>query len=201
MSHKAEFNRILNRLHERRTDGIRRLLIPRPGPLQTLTKRRRERKIRELQEVASKALAKKLARAEFEKIVDDKKVWRTKGWGKDRKGRIFRSWVRDEIAPKWGKVYVFWKKRECRYVGRTRRRGLRPSSHFERSWFNGTTRIDVYLTRQKRNAPRLECLAIHRFRPTKNKVRAAKQKWTPRCPLCAVHKKIRNELRQIYRFR
>jgi len=47
----------------------------------------------------------------------------------------------------------------------------------------------------------LECLAIHRFRPTKNKVKAATENWTPKCPLCALHKTIRTELRKIYGFR
>ena len=93
------------------------------------------------------------------------------------------------------------KNRECRYVGRTRGGGSRPSRHFKRGWFHGTTRVDVYLTKQKKSIPHLECLAIHRFRPTKNKVKAAKENWKPKCPLCAIHKKIRTEMRKIYRFR
>ena len=118
-----------------------------------------------------------------------------------KRQKTFRTWVRNKISPKRGKIYVFWKKRECRYVGRTRGRGSRPSHHFKRGWFNGTTRIDVYLAHQRRSIPLLECLAIHRFRPTRNKVKAAKQNRTSKCPLCAIHKKIRTELRRIYRFR
>jgi hypothetical protein len=201
MSYQTEFNRILDSLYERRTDKLRHLLAPKHGRLLTLTKKKRERKIRELQEIASKALAKNLARTEFEKVVKGQRTWKPKGWGRDEKRKQFRRWIREEISPKRGKVYVFWRKDECRYVGRTRGRGTRPSHHFKRSWFNGTTRIDVYLTYQKRSVPRLECLAIHHFRPTKNKVKAAKARWTPKCPLCAVHKKIRTELRRIYRFR
>jgi hypothetical protein len=206
MSHQTKFNGILDRLYERRTAKLRRLLIRNPGRVQTLTKRSRERKIRELQTVASKALARKMAKKHFKTLVLRKKTWRTKGWGTDKKYQIFRTWVRQKLAPKkssakQGKIYIFWKKRECRYVGRTHGRGTRPSRHFRRGWFNGTTRIDVYLAHQRRSLPLLECLAIHRFRPTQNKVRAAKRGWTPKCPLCAVHKKIRTELREIYRFR
>jgi len=206
MSHRTQFNRILDRLYERRTAELRRFLIRKPGPVRTLTKKRRESKIRELQDIVSKALAKKMAEKRFEKLVMGKGTWNTKGWGTAKKQQMFRAWVREELAPnksltKRGKIYVFWKKRECRYVGRTRGRGSRPSRHFKRGWFNGTTRIDVYLSHQRRSIPVLECLAIHRFRPTRNKVKAATENWTPKCPLCALHKKIRTELRKIYRFR
>ncbi len=201
MSHQIQFNRTLDRLYEHRTDELRRFWIRKPGPVRTITKKKRESKIRELQEIVSNALAKKMAKKGFKTLVVRKKTWRTKGWGTDKKQKIFRAWVRRKISPKRGKIYVFWKKRECRYVGRTRGRGSRPSHHFKRGWFNGTTRIDVYLAHQRRSIPLLECLAIHRFQPTRNKVKAAKENWTPKCPLCAIHKKIRSELRKIYRFR
>lgn len=201
MSHQSQFNGVLDRLYERRTDELRRILTGKPGPLLTLTKKRRESKIRELQEIASKALAKKMAKRRFKRLVVEKKTWRTKGWGTDKKKKIFRAWIRRKISSKRGKVYIFWYQRECAYVGRTRGRGTRPSHHFKRNWFNGTTRIDVYVARQRRSIPQLECLAIHRFCPTRNRVKAAKENWTPKCPLCAVHKKIRTEMRKIYRFR
>jgi hypothetical protein len=201
MAYHTEFNHILDRLYRRRTDGLRRILHPKPGPVRRLTKKQRERRILELEELASKSLANALAKAEFRGVVDKRRSWHAKGWGRDRRLTEFRRWIRGKISSKRGRVYVFWKGRECRYVGRTGGRGSRPSHHFKRNWFTGTTRIDIYTTLQRRSAPRLECLAIHRFRPTKNKVKAAKKSWTPRCPLCAVHKMIRTELRKIYRFR
>lgn len=201
MSRQTNFNRVLDRLYERRTDTLRHLLVPKKGQLLTLTKKTRERKIRELQEIASKSLAKNLAKREFEKAVSKRRTWRTKGWGPEKKLKEFRAWVRRRIHRKRGKVYVFWRSDECRYVGRTCGSGLRPSRHFRRSWFKGTSRIDVYLTRQKRSIPRLECLAIHRFRPTKNKVKAATENRTAKCPVCTTHKEIRKELRKIFRFR
>ena len=201
MYYQTQFNRTLDRLYERRTASLRRLLTPMPGPVRTITKKRRERKIRELEEIAANALAKQMAKRGFKTLVIRRKAWRTKGWGTDKKQKIFRAWVRKKISSNRGKIYVFWKMRECRYVGRTRGRGSRPSHHFRRNWFNGTTRIDVYLARHRSSIPLLECLAIHRFRPTKNKVKASTENWTPKCPLCAVHKEIRSELRKIYRFR
>jgi hypothetical protein len=206
MSYQTQFNLTLDRLYRRRTAELRRLLTRKPGPIQTITKERRERKIRQLQEIASKALARKIAKKRFKTLTLPRKTWRTKGWGEAEKKRKFRKWVREKLSyrqslAKRGKIYVFWKKRNCLYVGRTRRSGSRPSQHFKRGWFSGTTRIDVYLARQKKSTPLLECLAVHRYRPTKNKVKAATENWTPKCPLCAIHKKIGTELRKIYRFR
>jgi hypothetical protein len=201
MSFETQFRETLDRLYERRTDKLRRIVFRKPGNPLSLAKKRREKKILELQEIASKALAKKMAKKGFKTLVVKKKTWRTKGWGTDKKLRIFRAWVRKRLAPKRGKVYVFWKNRECRYVGRTGGRGGRPSRHFTRGWFNGTTRIDVYMTQQRKSISQLECLAIHRFRPTKNKIKPAKENWKPKCPLCTIHKRIRTEVRKIYRFR
>lgn len=201
MSYQTELNGILDRLYERRTDRLRHVLKKKQGPLLTLTKKRREDKIEEMEAIISKALAKKTAKRHFKQLVKRKKTWRTKGWGTDGKLKEFRRWVREKISRKKGKVYVFRRGKECRYVGRTRGRGTRPSHHFKRGWFNGTTSIDVYLTSQNRSVPLLECLAIHRFRPTRNKIKAAREERATKCPLCAVHKKVRTEVRKIYRFR
>jgi hypothetical protein len=201
MSFQTEFNIILDRLYERRTGQLRHILHKEKSPLPTLTKEKREQKIEELENIVSRALAKKMARKHFKLLVKRKKTWRTKVWGSANKLDEFRSWIRERISPNRGKVYVFWRRGECRYVGRTRGRGTRPSRHFKRGWFNGTTRIDVYLIWQKRSVPRLECLAIHRFRPSRNKIKAATEERTSKCPLCALHKKIRTEVRKIYRFR
>src|SRR5215472_3070763 len=198
MSYQAKFNRILDKLYMRRTAKLRCLLVSQNGRPPGLTKKRREHKIEELQEIASNALAKKLAKAIFEKTIDEKRTWRTKGWGIHAKRKYFREWIRKRIhSHHGGKVYVFWRGHECRYVGRTRGGGARPSQHFRRGWFAGTTRIDVYLAPQKRSVPRLECLAMHHFLPSGNRMKAARQKWTPKCPLCRIQKKIRNEIREI----
>ena len=203
MAWHTRFNQILDRLYLRRTDWLRSLLTSgKPGRPLALTKERRERKIRELREIASKALAKKMARKEFKRFKLEKRPWRTKGWGKKQKLRMFRAWVREKLpARRSGKVYVFWAGSRCQYVGRTIGRGYRPTRKFNRPWFRKTTRIDFYLTRKRSATPSLECLAIHRIRPAYNRIRAAKKSWTPRCPLCKVHKKIGTEIRKIYRFR
>jgi hypothetical protein len=202
MSHQGTFNRKLDSLYKKRTGWLRTVLTKaNPGPVPTLTKTQRERTIKLLQEIASDALAKKMARREFQRSIEKRRTWMTKGWGTEKKRRKFRAWARKKIDSHSGKVYVFWDGKKCRYVGRTRGRGSRPSQHFKRGWFKRTTRIDVYMAPRQSDIPRLECLARHRFLPSQNKIKVAKEKWTPRCLLCVLHKKIKNELRGIFRFR
>lgn len=201
MSYQSQFNRELDRLYKRRTAKLRDLLTGKPGRPLGFSKKKRESKIRQLEEIASKALAKKTANQKFGSLITQKRIWRTKGWGADRKRKNFLNWIDKRISPREGKIYIFWKNGECLYVGLTQGSGSRPGDHFERSWFRSTTRIDVYTARQSNTIHLLECLAIHRFQPTKNKIKAARKKWAPKCPLCRIHKKIRRELRQIFRVR
>jgi hypothetical protein len=202
MSHQVKFNRRLDGMYRKRTGWLRSVLTKaNPGPVPALNKNQRNRAIDRLQEIASDALAKKMARKEFKRSVEEKKTWMTKGRGIDKKREEFRAWARRKIDKHSGKVYILWHDNKCCYVGRTRGRGSRPSQHFKNGWFKGTTRIDVYMAPKKGDIPSLECLAVHRFLPSRNKIKVAKENWTAKCPLCALHKKIKTELRHIYRFR
>jgi hypothetical protein len=82
MSHQGKFNRRLNRLYQKRTGWLRTVLTKaNPGPIPTLTKSQREHAIGRLQEIASNALAKKMAKKVFQRSVEKRKTWMTKGWG------------------------------------------------------------------------------------------------------------------------
>lgn len=202
MSHQVEFNRRLDRLYEKRTGWLRTVLSkPNTGPIPALKKNERERAIKRLQGIVSDAVARRMAKKQFERSVASQKTWKTKGWGTNKKIQQFRAWAKSRIDRKSGKVYVFWHKKKCLYVGRTRGRGSRPSQHFRKAWFKDTTRIVVYMAPHRRDIPRLECLAVHRFLPARNKVKAARERWTPKCPLCSLHRKIKTEIRTIFRFR
>jgi hypothetical protein len=201
VSHQRQFIRRLDRLYVRRTGWLRTILTRNnPGPAISLTKRHRENAIKELQAIASYALSRKLAKREFKRSVARKKTWMAKDRGKDAKLKNFRSWARKRIDKESGKVYVFWHKKKCLYVGRTGGKGSRPSHQFKKDWFKATTRITVYMAPRKSSIPRLECLAVHRFLPSRNKIKVSKEKWTPRCPLCRLHREIKTELRTIFRF-
>jgi hypothetical protein len=200
----SEFQAQLNHLFRRRTHWLRSALAgPRPGPPPTLARSHVRRAIVKLQDLASEALAAKLARREFEASIRNRHSWhakRGKGRGADAKRRSFNNWFDDHLRP-GTHVYAFWNHRQCTYVGKTNWSGRRISSHFDKHWFGGVSRVDVYVTSGPRVLPALECLAIHWFRPTRNKFRAERRKWTSRCPLCAVHRTIDKELRSIFRLR
>ena len=92
-------------------------------------------------------------------------------------------------------------KSKCIYVGRTIKGKGRPQSHFVKFWLNSVSRIDIYLTSQSSQVPKLECLAIHRFHPKENGMKASIPKWAKKCPVCEIQKNIRSELRQIFSLR
>src|ERR1700756_3827296 len=109
MSHQGKFNRRLDRLYEGRTGWLRTVLTKaNPGPVPSLTKTQRERTIKLLQGIASDALATKMAKREFQRSVEKRKTWMTKGWGTEKKRKKFRAWARKKIDSHSGKVYVFW---------------------------------------------------------------------------------------------
>ena len=72
-----------------------------------------------------------------------------------------------------GLIYAFWgNRKKCIYIGRTGSHGSRPSSHFEKFWFSGVKRVTIFSIKGRSHIPKLECLAIHRFRPRRNKNKA-----------------------------
>ena len=200
----VEFRRELNKLFRRRTHWLRASVEgPQPGPPLSLSRKHVNRSITTLQQLASDALADDLAREDFEVGVRERRSWhckRGKGRGVDKKRAAFNLWFNNRFGT-GSYVYVFWKSRRCVYVGKTRKTGRRISSHFEKHWFGSVTRVDVYRASGRRVLPALECLAIHRFQPARNKFRAERRKWTRKCALCTVHRQIDEELRDIFRFR
>jgi hypothetical protein len=198
------FRRELDDIFERRTDWLRRSIAgPRPGPPLSLNRRHVRNSISRLQNLASDALADELARREFHSSVQNKRSWhpkRGKGHGRDAKRKSFRRWFGKHFGA-GTYVYVFWNRRKCVYVGKTAKSGSRITGHFEKHWFSNVTRIDVYQAKGRRSLPALECLAIHRFQPSRNKFRAERKKWTRKCELCRVHRHVKEELHTMFRLR
>jgi hypothetical protein len=203
MAISTQFRKRLGKIFERRAAWLYSIFNkPKPGRPKKINRAHVNDAIDELQELASAGLADGYARKEFERSVKDKKSWhvkRGKGWGVSAKKSAFNDWY--EVA--FGNsscVYILWKTTKCEYIGKSSNGGGRPSFHFEKFWFSGITRIDIYkLT--PRNLPAIECLAIHRFQPRRNKFRASAHKWTKKCPMCIVHKAIEDDVRSIFRLR
>jgi hypothetical protein len=203
MAFSKQFVKALDELFRQRTHWLRSELgLVKPGQPPKFDKRKVDAGINKLQEIASSAFARKFAKTEFEKHVSERKSWHIKGHGRDDKKNQFNNWYeRIRISVK-GCVYTFWGNgNKSIYVGKTGSGGSRPSSHFEKYWFSNVKRVTIYAVKSKSQIPKLECLAIHHFRPTQNKNRAATKKWTKACPLCKIHHSIEDELRSIFRLR
>lgn len=206
MSNNAvvEFDRKLKKLFSDRTHWLLSLIKkPKPGKAPSIDKKKVEKNVSMLQVLATKALLRNRAITSLTNLYDTKKQWRVttqKGWGVAQKKRAFIEWF-DKYIPFDNCVYAFWAKRRCRYVGRTLKGKNRPQSHFEKHWFTGVTRIDIYAARASRDISKLECLATHRFLPSHNKIKPSSRKGNSKCPICQTHKAIRSEVKSIFRLR
>ena len=204
MARATEFRRELNKLFARRVAALSVILEKkRSGALPTLKKTHVRKTIKRLQQLVSDSLARDLAKKEFYHAVTQRKQWhvkRGKGWTYRNRKRKFGDWFDQKISRKTC-IYIVWKKRKCLYVGKTTTGQGRIASHFDKRWFSGATRLDIYGTRGRRYLPALECVAIHRFQPSINRFKAESRRWTRKCPLCKIHREIDSELRYVFRLR
>jgi hypothetical protein len=197
------FDHQLERLFDDRTHWLKaQVRKPGVGKAPTFGRSKVNKAIRQLKKQASLCLLPKYRGREFRKLYDNKKQWqvKSKGWGLDRKRRSFDVWF-ERYIPHTNCVYLFWAGRKCRYIGRTLKGKGRPQSHFEKAWFGAVTRIDILSCKKARNVPKLECIATHRFDPTYSKIKPAAKKWAAKCPICETHKRIRNEVRSLFRLK
>jgi len=203
MAFSKSFERELDKLFVRRTHWLRQELGRKgAGKPPQFSRRTVNDAIANLQLIASDALADKLAKDEFEAHVSWKKNYHVAGRGVADKKKRFERWLKKNFSKTRGLIYAFWDgSRRCEYVGKTGSGGQRPSAHFEKFWFNRVTRVTIYDVSQKSHIPKLECLAIHRLRPRRNKNKAATKKWTKACPLCTTHRYIESDLRSLFRLK
>jgi len=204
MALTKEFEKKLNRLFFRRTAWLRKAIgKQRPGRPHEFNRKQVSPTLHDLGELAAEILVKRRARKEFRDSYDVKRQWqvkRGKGHGIDAKRDSFKAWYEKRMG-NTNCVYVFWAKRRCVYVGRTRRGHDRPAGWFDRYWFQPVSRIDIYSVNQPSVVPKTECLAMHLFDPTENENWPAIGKYTKKCPICDATKDIDRELKSIFRLR
>jgi hypothetical protein len=203
MALSKDFERGLDKLFERRTAWLHRAIGKKqPGALPKFTKAKVKPQLERVTQIARNILIQKRGRIEFLGSIASKRQWQVKGkaFGIDARKREFKRWYEREIGGK-NCVYVFWSKRACAYVGRTLHGKGRPAGWFDRHWFSHVTRIDIYTVRATGLVSKVECLAIDRFNPRHNKYSAARPKYSQKCPVCSTTKKIRQDLRGLFRLR
>lgn len=190
----------LNKLYKKRTHRLRLTVSdPIKGKPPKLTRSTIKRSLYLLQLYANQALIKEYYKQSYGRKSLFKKQWQTKnkGWGRDAKIDSFKLWYDKHIN--WpNNIYIFWAGRKCIYVGRTLNGRGRPQTHFKNYWFSSVTRIDIYHSSNKRDIPKLECLAYHKHKPKKNKNRPSIPKGSSKCPICKTDSFIKKEIKSIF---
>jgi len=204
MAKTTQFSKDLLRLFKRRTAWLHKAIgKKRPGPAPAFTRRKDKPVLNKLAETAREIVVKSRARAEFNATWTNKSQWhvkKNKGWGIPAKRKSFKLWYEKHIQSR-NCVYVFWSGRRCVYVGRTMHGKGRPASSFDKHWFNGVTRIDIYTIKTPTIVPKAECLAMHLFEPRRNAINPAHLRFSKRCPVCVAIKEIQRELNSIFPLR
>jgi hypothetical protein len=200
----VQFNRKLSKLFDQYTFWLRKAVdkgsLGRPPKV---NRAKISKSIKQLQDLASEATCMSFAKEQFQRIVKQKKQWQvktSKGWGRREKKKSFDHWFKKHINHP-NCIYIFWKNKNAVYVGRTIKGKSRPQNHFSEVWFPKVTRIDIFSTTSPTEVSKLECLAIHRFDPVENRMKASRPKSAKRCPVCVLRKEIKSELRNIFRLR
>lgn len=199
MSYKKLYTRELNNLFKRRTKRLRDFMgIKKQGKAHNINKIIINKSIIKLQNIISATNSKKYFNNAIKNYTFDDRRYHLKGFGYYDKVRKFKNWFNDTINYK-NIVYIFWNKKTCLYVGRTKGGANRPTSHLDTHKTKGWTRVNIYLVNSKSYLPMIECLAIHNYIPKHNRIKPANPKWTKSCPICKEHRLIKQEINDIFK--
>jgi hypothetical protein len=117
MAFSKEFERELDRLFQQRTHWLRRELGSKgAGKPPVFNRHKIDNGIERLQTIASKALASKLAKVEFQEYVGDRKNYHIKGWGPVEKKRTFEAWFKRYFEGRGASCTRFGVKMEGAYM-------------------------------------------------------------------------------------
>jgi len=188
-----KFTRLLDDALERRTDYLRRLVVPgNQGAPKKYTKGIRDKLKRKLLLAASEVLVREHAWREFSKTTIERRLRFIGGFGiEDRFDKIFR-WAQKKLQGPI--VYAFWRGKKCLYVGKGKSyRRLR--AYQKAIYLKEADSLEAWRIVTRSQLPRAECLAIHLYHPRDNKQKkAAKVKWGKSCPVCERHDEISSEI-------
>lgn len=201
MALARQFQKGLQALFARRTAWLLSAVgRKRPGPAPKFTRAKVKPKVERLVALAREILIRRRARQAFANAIVHKAAWRVKGVGVRARTADFKRWYDRKIGRR-NCVYTLWAGRRCMYVGRTERGKGRPTHCFDKYWFRGITRIDVFSIRSPKRVPMAECLATHLFEPRKQIQNPGHIKYAIRCPVCSVVKDIKSDLRGLFKLR
>jgi ribosomal protein L33 len=198
LSFAKQFVTSLNQLIDRRTDRIRRLVIPSKGPTKKFDKARRDQMRNSILESASRVLVRKRAWEEFQELVGPRSLRLIRGRGDSGRFNHIYGWASKRFESPI--IYSFWRGKKCLYVGKGSSY-RRLAGYKNNTLLSKSDCIEVWPVRSKRRLPAAECLAVHYFRPSENENKPARVKWGRKCPICRRHDELREELDSLHRLK
>jgi len=196
MSYKKEFEKGLNKLWKYRRDNF--LAIVGGKHRRKMSRKDREREIKSLSNQAVETMIRnKKTRKEFNQTTEEiKRLQIPKGNLQKRFNKFFQRAIKKIHNRKF--IYIFWgKEKKCLYVGESkvgigRLRGYRRSIIFKEA-----KRAEIRVPVSKGLA-KLECMAIHIWKPKYNEIKGPGAKYARKCPICKNTRRIRKELRSVF---
>src|SRR5438445_1910910 len=157
MALEKQFSRKLDQLWQRRTAGLRSLVISQgSGKLPQFTRKVRERLMGGLLDDATALLLKREGRSEFKKLIEHRHLRQIRGHGLLERGDNLTEWAARKLRGPI--VYAFWRGRKCLYVGKGRNwKRLRAYSKSHYLYQAGS--IEVFRVRGRSQLAKAECLA------------------------------------------
>ena len=193
----TQFHRKLDQLWGRRSARVKSLITPKAGMPPKFSRSVRTQKIGELLDIASAILVRKFAKKEFQDTYSKRRLWRVKGRGVDGRGEALVRFARSLKGPL---IYVFWRGKQCLYVGKGKQNG-RLAGYQRHYLLLQANAVEVFSIPARSQLPKAECLATHLFSPKRNRVKPARVRWGKKCPVCRRHDEIKQRLNQLFPLR
>lgn len=196
MGYKNKFEKGLNKLWKYHRDNF--LAIVEGERRRKMSREKREKKIQNLSNLAVETMIRnKKIRRELNQTTERiKRLEIPKGNLQKRFNRFFQRAIKKIRNRKF--IYIFWgKEKKCLYVGKSAK-GIRRLQGYRRSIiFKEARRVEIRVPVAK-GLVKLECMAIHILKPKYNEIKAAKTKYTRKCPICKNTRRIKKELRSVF---
>jgi hypothetical protein len=198
---QKRFRKIVGQLGQRTAWKLLHISEKSRGPQPKLSRKWREAKIGELQDIVERAYLPHLRRWVTKNTQRVGVRFSRRRVAKDAKA----SEVRDRLIKRWGNqrhlVYVsFAGRKRCLKVGRSDHGLGRIVSQQDAFYFRDSSRVEVYFPKheRKRILPALECALTHIFLPHHYYQKPSERKYLKRCPACHDMRRVSRIAKELY---
>jgi len=194
-----KFRRLLSDLWARRTRNLLKAVAgSKVASKKKFSKPIRDRFVRRMLEAAHDTLVLRIGRKEYARLYHGRHRRHIRGYGFRNRYRRIRKWAERHLTGPI--VYSFWRNRRCLYVGKGATY-KRLGAYKKSIYLKEATLLKVWRIRSLAMLPKAECLAVHLFQPRDNIIGPARLKKRHKCPVCKELRKIRRELRSLFRLK